>query len=89
MKAVAVEPSIMGALPEENLVPSALHFIQQDVSCALTKLGCPHGTSGPSTPELNADHVDIVYVPGVITDSSPCSIVKYFNAALASVLPIH
>lgn len=89
VKTVIDEPPVVGALPEKSFVPLALHFVQEDFFCAFTKTGFSHGRGGSAAPELTAHHVSISSVPGVVANRSPDSVVKYFNTALTSVLPIH
>ena len=86
---VVTSNSIMGAVSQACLTPSASYIIIVDWITALTKESSNRCRCGSSVTKLSAHHVGISNVPAIITHSAPLSIVVDLNTPFVCSCTCH
>lgn len=80
--AVVVAPSIVPTIDNRTFVTFAVYPVQPNLTTTRAKSGKPWGTNSLRISKLATNDSSVANIPRVITNSSPCIIVKYFYPSL-------
>lgn len=82
-------PAQTVALAQLCFIAPAVHIVQQDEPCALSKVrAAAHRHSHPAV-QLLAHHVGVHHIPVVIAHCAPVAVVEHLHPALAPVTAVH
>jgi len=83
VKTVIYTPWKVPTNPNRNFISLTLNLIQPNLSTSLTEPGAVWSTDSRRIPKLTADNSRIIYIPAIITNSSPATSVIDLHSALS------
>ena len=81
VSAVAVSPSLVRTVGKVSLISCACHIIHPDWTGSLTMSSSAERSRGLMVAKLLANHFSVIYIPSIIANCSPLTIIEDFNSS--------
>ena len=78
---VVIVPSQVFTVDDRTFVTQALHIIQTNASISFTKPSRTWSTKSVRKSKLMTHHSSVLYIPQIVTNSSPGAIIKYLHSS--------